>query len=271
MKLYIVATPIGNLGDISMRALDILKSCDVVACEDTRHTKILLDKYGIKTKLIAYHKFNEKASCEGIIKLLKEDKSIALVSDAGMPLICDPGNILVNRLREEDIEYTVIPGANAMLCALVMSGFDSSRFAFFGFLSEKSKERNLQIKQISEFAGTSILYSSKHNINDDLNKLRTSLNDRPVCVVNEISKLFEKKLFFNLNEAVVDEPAGEYVIVLGAPFESASTEEEIDIIAEVDTLVNDGMSVNDACKSVAKSLGMSKRDVYNEYVASLPK
>jgi len=266
MKLYIVATPIGNLGDISMRALDILKSVDVVACEDTRHTKILLDKYDIKTKLIAYHKFNEKASCEGIVKLLKEDKSVALVSDAGMPLICDPGNILVNRLREENIDYTVIPGANAMLCALVLSGFDSSRFAFFGFLSEKSKERNVQLKQISEFAGTSILYSSKHNINDDLNRLSTSLNDRPVCVVNEISKLFEKKTFFNLSNAKIDQPTGEYVIVMGAPFESASTNKEVDIIEEVNHLVEDGISVNEACKSVAKSLGMSKRDVYNEYV-----
>ena len=156
-----------------------------------------------------------------------------------------------------------------MLCALVLSGFDSSKFAFFGFLSEKSKERNIQLKQISQFAGTSILYSSKHNINDDLSKLRTSLNDRPVCVINEISKLFEKKLFFNLNNAVIEEPAGEYVIVLGAPFESASTDETVDIISEVNALVADGMSVNDACKSVAKSLGMSKRDVYNEYVKML--
>lgn len=271
MKLYIVATPIGNLGDISMRALDILKSVDVVACEDTRHTKILLDKYEIKTKLIAYHKFNEKQSTEGIIKLLKEDKSIALVSDAGMPLICDPGNILVNRLREENIEYTVIPGANAMLCALVLSGFDSSRFAFFGFLSEKSKERNVQIKQISEFGGTCILYSSKHNINDDLSRLRTSLNDRPVCVVNEISKLFEKKLFFNLSTAVVDNPAGEYVIVLGAPFEAEAEQENVDINKEIDVLVESGMSVNDACKTVAKNFGLVKREVYNNYISNLPK
>lgn len=266
MKLYIVATPIGNLGDISMRALDILKSVDVIACEDTRHTKILLNKYDIKTKLIAYHKFNEKQSTEGIIKLLKEDTSVALVSDAGMPLICDPGNVLVNRLREESIDYTVIPGANAMLCALVLSGFDSSRFAFFGFLSERSKERNIQLKQISEFAGTSILYSSKHNINEDLARLRTSLNDRPVCVVNEISKLFEKKVFFNLSEAVIQEPTGEYVIVLGAPFESASTNENVNIIEEVEHLIADGMSVNEACKTVAKNLGLAKRDVYNEFV-----
>lgn len=157
MKLYIVATPIGNLADISFRAVEVLKAVDVIACEDTRHTKILLEKYDIHTKTIAYHKFNEKNSTEGIIKLLKEDKAVALVSDAGMPLICDPGYVLINRLKEENIDYTVLPGANAMLCALVLSGFDTTKFAFFGFLSEKNKECTETIKSIAEFGGTSIV------------------------------------------------------------------------------------------------------------------
>lgn len=263
--LYIVATPIGNLNDISLRAIDTLKSVDVIACEDTRHTKILLDKFEIKTKLIAYHKFNEKASSDGIIKLLKLGKSVALVSDAGMPLISDPGQILVEKLKAKKLDYTVIPGANAMLCALVLSGFDSSKFAFFGFLSEKSKERNLTIKQISEFAGTSILYSSKHNINGDLLKLKTSLNNRKVCVVNEISKVFEKVQFFELDNAVIENPTGEYVIVL----EKAETKEEVkevDITQEIEELVNSGLSVNDACKSVAKAHNLAKREVYNNYL-----
>lgn len=266
MKLYIVATPIGNLSDISFRAVDTLKSVDVIACEDTRHTKILLDRYDIHTKMIAYHKFNEKASSEGIIKLLKEDKSVALVSDAGMPLVCDPGNILISRLIEENIEYTVIPGANAMLCALVMSGFDTSRFAFFGFLSEKSKERNSQLKGISEFTGTSVLYSSKHNINKDLLTLRKSLNDRKVCIVNEISKVFEKKIWTNLDQASVAEPAGEYVIVLETGKHEPQEETDVDICHEVDILVNNGVSTMDACKTVALNLGLKKRDVYNLYV-----
>ena len=264
MKLYIVATPIGNLGDISFRAVDVLKSVDVIACEDTRHTKILLDKYGIKTKTIAYHKFNEKNSTEGIIKLLKEDKAVALVSDAGMPVICDPGNVLVKRLIEESIEYTVLPGANAMLCALILSGFDTSKFAFFGFLSEKNKEKNETIKQISEFNGTSILYSSKYNINKDLQSLRTSLNNRRVCVVNEITKVFEKTQFFELDNAVVSEPAGEYVIVLDKPQKEELKEEEVDLNKEIDLLIKSGMALNEACKHLSKTLNVPKRDIYNQ-------
>lgn len=264
MKLYIVATPIGNLGDISFRAVDVLKSVDVIACEDTRHTKILLDKYGIKTKTIAYHKFNEKNSTEGIIKLLKEDKAVALVSDAGMPVICDPGNVLVKRLIEENIEYTVLPGANAMLCALILSGFDSAKFAFFGFLSEKNKEKNETIKQISEFNGTSILYSSKYNINKDLQSLRTSLNNRHVCVVNEITKVFEKTQFFELDNAVVSEPAGEYVIVLDKPQKEELKEEEVDLNKEIDLLIKSGMTLNEACKHLSKTLNVPKRDIYNQ-------
>ena len=262
MKLYIVATPIGNLGDISFRAVEVLKAVDVIACEDTRHTKILLDKYGIQTKTIAYHKFNEKSSSEGIIKLLKEDKAVALVSDAGMPLVCDPGYVLVNRLKEEKIDYTVIPGANAMLCALVMSGFDTSKFAFFGFLSEKNKERTESIKGIAEFDGTSIIYSSKHNINKDLTSLRISLHNRKVCVVNEISKIFEKVQFFDLDNAKIDNPTGEYVVVLEAGHKEIK--QDVDIVHEVELLCESGMSKNDACKQLAKTLGMSKRDIYNQ-------
>lgn len=261
MKLYIVATPIGNLGDISFRAVEVLKAVDVIACEDTRHTKILLDKYGIQTKTIAYHKFNEKNSTEGIIKLLKEDKAVALVSDAGMPLICDPGYVLINRLKEEKIDYTVIPGANAMLCALVMSGFDTTKFAFFGFLSEKNKERTDTIKSIAEFSGTSIVYSSKHNINKDLTSLRISLHNRKVCIVNEISKIFEKVQFFDLDTAQVDNPTGEYVIVLEAGHKEVK--QDIDILHEVELLCAGGMSANDACKQLSKTLGIPKRDIYN--------
>lgn len=266
--LFIVATPIGNLADISLRAIDTLKSVDIVACEDTRHTKILLDKYEIKAKTIAYHKFNERTSTEGIIKLLKENKSVALVSDAGMPLICDPGNILINRLIEENIDYTVVPGANALLCALVMSGFDSSSFAFFGFLKEKSKDKIATINKISNFNGTSILYSSKYNVNDDLAELRKNLSNRKVCVVNEISKVFEKKVFFDLKDANITEPAGEYVIVLSKPFEEENKVQDIDVNKEIKNLVASGVSVNEACKQIAKDYGLSKREIYNQFISA---
>lgn len=289
-KLFIVATPIGNLADFSLRAIDTLKAVDIIACEDTRHSKILLDKYKIDTKLIAYHKFNEKNSTEGIIKLLKSGKNIALISDAGMPLICDPGQILIERLIAENIEYTVIPGANAMLCALVMSGFDTSSFAFFGFLSEKNKECNRTLNAISSFNGVSVIYSSKHNINSDLNKLANALGGRRVCVVSEISKVYEKIEFLRLgeikldnNEPVVEElpsgkkketyaityipnPTGEYVIVI-----DKNETEEIELTDDecvnmISMLVDSGTNLTDACKQIAKDTKRSKRDLYNLYL-----
>jgi len=288
-KLFIVATPIGNLADFSARAIDTLKAVDVIACEDTRHSKILLDKYAISTKLIAYHKFNEKNSTEGIIKLLNSGKNVALISDAGMPLICDPGQVLIERLVAEHIEYTVIPGANAMLCALVMSGFDTSSFAFFGFLSEKNKECNIQLDNISSFKGVSVIYSSKHNINADLNKLANTLGSRRVCVVSEISKVYERIEFLRLGEIVVDNqpvveqadagnkketypityipnPTGEYVIVIdkGDTCETELSDQQcVDMIK---SLMASGTNLNDACKQIAKDTKRSKRDLYNMYL-----
>lgn len=290
-KLFIVATPIGNLADFSARAIDTLKAVDVIACEDTRHSKILLDKYKIDTKLIAYHKFNEKNSTEGIVKLLKAGKNVALISDAGMPLISDPGQILIERLIAEKLEYTVIPGANAMLCALVMSGFDTSRFAFFGFLSEKNKDCNRQLEDIATFNGTSVIYSSKHNINSDLNKLANALGARKVCVVNEISKVYEKVEFIRLGEIAIDNapiveqtetgkrketyaitylpnPAGEYVIVIdkGEMVERDLTDDEC--VKLINNLVSSGANLTDACKQIAKEVKRSKRDLYNLYLKS---
>lgn len=288
-KLFIVATPIGNLADFSLRAIDTLKAVDVIACEDTRHSKILLDKYNITTKVIAYHKFNEKNSTEGIIKLLKSGKNVALISDAGMPLVCDPGFVLVKRMIEEGMEYTVVPGANAMLCALVMSGFDTTTFAFFGFLSEKNKECNRQLKEIASFKGVSVIYSSKYNINADLNKLANTLGKRKVCVVNEISKVYEKVEFLSLGEIVLEnnepiveelegkkkevypityikEPTGEYVIVIdkGEEVENETTDEEC--ISLIKELVDNGTNLTDACKQIAKETNRSKRDLYNLYL-----
>lgn len=287
-KLFIVATPIGNLADFSMRAVDTLKAVDIIACEDTRHSKILLDKYGITTKTIAYHKFNEKNSTEGIIKLIKGGKNVALISDAGLPLVCDPGYVLVKRMIEEGLEYTVVPGANAMLCALLMSGFDTSSFAFFGFLSEKNRDCNRQLREISKFSGVSAIYSSKYNINEDLNKLAIALGKRKVCVVSEISKVYEKIEFYRLGEIMVDNtptevqtdagmekkypityidnPTGEYVIVIDRPEqtgEQITDEECVELVAK---LVDNGTSLNEACKKIAKETDRSKREIYNLYL-----
>lgn len=211
--LYFVSTPIGNLEDISLRAISVLKSVDVIACEDTRHSKILLDHYGINAKTIAYHKFNENNSADGIISLLNEGKNVAVISDAGMPVISDPGNILAKKLHEQNIKYTVIPGANAGLSALVLSGMDANQFAFFGFLSEKNKELRTQLSDIKNFNGTKIIYSSKYNINKDLKSLHSCLGEVNLAIVSEISKMHEQVTFATLPFELSD-PKGEFVLVV---------------------------------------------------------
>lgn len=211
--LYFVSTPIGNLEDISLRAISVLKSVDIIACEDTRHSKILLDHYGINAKTIAYHKFNENNSADGIIELLKQGKNVAVISDAGMPVISDPGNILAKKLHEQDIKYTIIPGANAGLSALILSGFDSTKFAFFGFLSEKNKELKQQLNDLTTFNGTKIIYSSKYNINKDLSSLYSTFGEVKVAIVSEITKMHEKVEIVTLPYHLED-PKGEFVLII---------------------------------------------------------
>ncbi len=261
--LYIVATPIGNLEDISIRAINVLRECDIIACEDTRHSKILLDHYDIHTKTIAYHKFNEQNSADGIISLLKQSKNIALISDAGMPVISDPGNILVKKLIENDLPFTVVPGANAGLSALILSGFDATKFAFFGFLSEKNKELKSQLINIKDFKGTRIIYSSKYNINKDLENLYFALGNVKVAIVSEITKLHESTDIQTLPYALSD-PKGEYVIVVEYVAEQITLPNDTDLLKELETLI----SVNGkqaAMKILKEKYDLSKSYIYNLY------
>lgn len=266
--LYLVSTPIGNLQDISFRAVEVLKMCDVIACEDTRHSKILLDYYGIKERLIAYHKHNEQASSQGIVQLINEGKNVALISDAGMPVINDPGSILINTMIENKLPYTIIPGANAGLCALVLSGFDASVFAFFGFLSEKNKEQKIQLEKIKNFEGTKILYSSKHNINSDLQNLFKSLGNLKVCIVSEISKLHESIQFSELGNANISDPKGEYVIVIAHNVAKVQNFTDEQIITQVSELIKDGVAKTEAFRTVAAKINKPKNYVYNLYEKS---
>lgn len=261
--LYFVSTPIGNLEDISFRAVNVLRECDVIACEDTRHSKILLDNYEIKAKTIAYHKFNEQNSTEGIIELLHQGKNVAVISDAGMPVISDPGNILAKKLHEENIPYTIIPGANAGLSALILSGFDATKFAFFGFLSEKNKELKNQLTDIRNFAGTKIIYSSKYNINKDLNSLHSALGETRVAIVSEITKMHENTqivtLPFELNN-----PKGEFVIVIEHKDTELSQPTDNELLNELRGLLK-GNDKNTAFKILKDKYALTKSYVYNLY------
>ncbi len=212
-KLFIVATPIGNLKDITLRALETLKEVDIIACEDTRHTRVLLNHYNIKKPVISYFKHKEKQRTEQIIELLKKGKNIALVSDAGMPCISDPGAILVQAVHKENIAVTVLPGASAMISAIALCGIIGN-FTFLGFLSEQKKQRELTIEQFKNIPTALIIYSSPYDLNKNLQFLYDYLGSREVFVVKEISKIYEKVYSGVLGQLEIKDPRGEYVIIV---------------------------------------------------------
>lgn len=260
--IYFVATPIGNLNDISLRALETLKNVQVIACEDTRTSKVLLDKFEIKNKLlISYHKFNEQESSQNIIKLASEGKDIAVISDAGMPGISDPGNILAKKLVEAKIDFTVIPGASALTTALVLSGFDSRNFFFAGFLPEKKVEKDKLLSQISTLSSTLIFYVSSHNIKKDIQYLFEQLGNRKACLVKELTKVFETKYYFSLSSLPEIDERGEFVLIVEGNNESLDLD-SMTVQEHVLFYVNLGFSKNDAIKKVAKERGKSKNEIY---------
>ena len=260
--IYFVATPIGNLNDISLRALETLKNVQVIACEDTRTSKVLLDKFEIKNKLlISYHKFNEQESSQNVIKLASEGKDIAIISDAGMPGISDPGNILAKKLVEAKIDFTVIPGASALTTALVLSGFDSRNFFFAGFLPEKKVEKDKLLSQISTLSSTLIFYVSSHNIKKDIQYLFEQLGNRKACLVKELTKVFETKYYFSLSSLPETDERGEFVLIVEGNNESLDLD-SMTVHEHVLFYINLGFSKNDAIKKVAKERGKSKNEIY---------
>lgn len=258
--LYFVGTPIGNLKDISFRAIEVLESVDEIACEDTRHSIKLLNHYNIKKPLVSYHKFNEKASAEKIVQKLKEGKNIAVISDAGMPVISDPGNVLTSLLTKEGLDFTVVPGACALISALVLSGLDASKFCFLGFLPEKEGERKTFLEKYKDLDLTLIFYSAPHDIIKDIKTIYSVFGDRRAVAVKEITKLHEKAEAFNLQDGLTSEPKGEYVLIVDKcekeDFASLSEEEHVKMY------LDKGMDKKEAIKLVAKERGVSKSSLY---------
>ena len=250
--LYFVATPIGNLKDISLRALETLKSVDVIACEDTRKTSILLNHYDIHKRLISYHKNNEKTSAEGIVKLLESGQNIAVVSDAGMPVISDPGNILVKKLQENNLEYSVIPGANAGLSALLLSGFDASKFMFVGFLLGNKKAKLETLQNIKNLNSTLIFYVAPHDVLETLEFLHSILGARRACLVKEISKMFESFEIFALGEKPRMEFKGEFVLIVEGAGEKENPFQNLSLQEQIEFYISSGLDRKSAIKKVAK-------------------
>lgn len=257
--IYFCATPIGNIEDISLRAIETLKSVDIIACEDTRVSLKLLNKYDIKKKLISYHKFNEAQVSEEIIKLAREN-DIAIISDAGMPVISDPGEVLIKKLIEEEIEFTVVPGANAGLSALLLSGLDSEHFLFYGFLEQKASARKKELESLKDFPFTLIFYESPHRVKSMLEDLLDIFGDRQISVSREITKLFEETKRGKVREILASEikEKGEFVIVV----DKAEEKEEVNIQEILRDRINSGMKKSQAVKEIAKEYNISKNELY---------
>lgn len=272
--IYFVATPIGNLKDITYRAVEVLKNVDVIACEDTRTSKVLLNHYEINTaKLISFHKFNELECSDKIISLAENGKNIAIISDAGMPVISDPGNCLTKKLVEKKIEFTVVPGANAGLSALLLSGLDASNFYFAGFVPEKNIERKNLLTELSLIKATLVFYVAPHNLKKDIQDFEKYFGKREVSVVKEITKLYEKTYNFNLGdklafskdeEGIQIETHGEFVVIVSGAKNENLNLSEMTIVDHVKFYINLGFSKNDAIKKVAKERNVNKNTVYQE-------
>ena len=221
--LYLVSTPIGNLADFSYRAVEILKKCDYILCEDTRHSRVLLEHYGIGTPLKSYHKFNETKSLEPILADLKEGKTLALISDAGTPLISDPGQELVLHCRKEQVPVSAIPGACAAIDALVLSGLPAAPFQFIGFLPKKEKELQTALSQALIYNGTTIAYESPHRIEETLSCIAQIDPQRELCIARELTKMYEECLsgtaFMLLEHFKANAPRGEIVLLISPPTE----------------------------------------------------
>lgn len=273
-KLYIVGTPIGNLKDITLRALEVLERVDVILAEDTRQTLKLLNHYEISSKLISYHKFNEKEKLNEIVEMLKEDKSMALVSDAGMPILSDPGQPLVMKLIENDIPIEVVPGPTALTTAIVYSNISTDTFVFEGFLPMNSRRRKERLSIIAEEERTMIFYEAPHKILATLKDLYKVVGNRKICLNRELTKLHEERRYTDVESLMnqIDEEGikGEIVFILeGKNMKEDSLEDLVSNKSNVELVkeyIKLGLGKNDAIKKVAKEKGVTKNEVYMECV-----
>jgi len=275
-KIYLVATPIGNLSDISIRAVDTLKNVDIIACEDTRNTIKLLNHFEIKAPLTSYHEYNKIDKAYELCEKVKTGKNIAFVSDAGMPAISDPGYELVDIAYKEGLNVTVIPGASAVVSALAISGISSRRFAFEGFLPADKNEKKEILTELSQESRTLILYEAPHRLLKTLKELFEYMGNRNIAIVREITKLHEEVLRGKLADIIADYESekiairGEYVLVIEGKSllekreERRKSFEEISIREHYEKYIAEGMDKKEAMKAVAKDRGIQKRDVYKE-------
>lgn len=269
--LYVVATPIGNLSDMTSRALEVLNSVNLIACEDTRTSSVLLKHFNINKKLVSYHKFNEKGKSNSLIEDLKSGLNIALISDAGCPCISDPGTILVNEAIKNDIEVISIPGASAVTASLMVSGMDTKSFTFYGFLDRENKKMTEELTKIQkDSSNIAIIYESPKRIMKTLEKIDEVLNNPYICLCNDLTKKFEKKYYGKTKDVInylknnANYELGEYVLLVEKENNLIEKKDHYSIEALiVDELVKNDCTIKDAVKIVSDKYHINKNEVYN--------
>lgn len=265
--LFLVATPIGNLNEVSKRTIDILNSVSVIACEDTRNSRKLFSHFDIHTKYITYHNFNEDESANGIIKILRQGDDVALISDAGYPLISDPGYVLVNKVVEEGIDIVTVSGPNAALNALVASGLSTQHFLFYGFLNSKQNIARKELMELRQFPYTMIFYEAPHRINKTLKLCLEVFDDRKAVLARELTKLHETYHRGNLSDlSKLTDLKGEMVLIIEGQKEIENDTDISEMIKQVNILVKSGNHVKQAVNEIANKYNYSKNDLYNKYL-----
>ncbi len=263
--LYLVATPIGNLSDFSYRAIEVLNNVDIIYAEDTRNSSILLRHYNIKTKLLSYHEFNQDIKSEEILNELKSGKKIAIISDAGLPVISDPGYKISTLAIENGIRVSTIPGASAGISALISSGLVPMPYLFFGFLESQKTKRIKQLLNLKNLGYTMIFYEAPHRIHDTLNDILEVLGDRNICIARELTKINEEFIRGRVSEIInYDNIKGEIVLIVeGAKEEIASN---LDPISEIEQRIALGTKTSQAIKEVANEFNLDKNELYKKYL-----
>lgn len=269
-KLYLVPTPIGNLEDITLRAKEILSEADYIAAEDTRTSGILLEKIGVHNQMLSFHKYNSKQRAPELVKMMQEGAVIAEISDAGMPVISDPGYILVQECIKHDIPVVPLPGPSAFATALIASGFDAQPFTYYGFLPRKSSEQRPYFEQMAQARATSIFYEAPHRLAKTLKTLAEILSpERQVVAARELTKIHEEFIRGTIAEVTEyfaqNAPRGEFVILVSPNTEAPKQLSWPELIDLVNTLVEKGKSKKDAIKQVAKENHVSKNELYDQY------
>lgn len=267
-KIYVCPTPLGNLEDMTFRVIDTLKKADFIAAEDTRHSIKLLNHFDINTRMTSYHEHNEQSKSEEIIDRVKNGEDCALISDAGMPGISDPGHILIKKAIEEGIDVEVLPGGSAFLLALIASGFNTERFVFEGFLPRKSGEKNERLLELKEDRRTLIIYEAPHRILKTLKDIHEVFGDREISISREITKKYEEhirgtvsQVIDKLNKGTVK---GEFVVVVKGYDGEIEKEEEISIEDQLKTFLDEGYTKKEAVKLTAKKLNARRNEVYQK-------